>query len=199
MVAGFAAVTGVAALVRPGDTLIFFGRVLVAVARGTAFYANQSLGGVVSRIGILNPYTEPWIQVPGVYLLPALLTIAFIGLWFLWTRRQPALVRAAAFLPLLPLASSVTWPHHLVILLPVIWFIFIAIAKRGWPATSLVAICALLLVFSVVSRWPVGPAFTQPGFRQAQTADPAVFVVANALFFGTLALFLLAPWLLRSR
>jgi alpha-1,2-mannosyltransferase len=199
MVAGFAAVTGVAALVRPGDTLVFFGRVLVVLARGTAFYANQSLGGVVARIAIVNPYTDPWVQLPGVYLLPALLTIAFIGLWFLWTRRQPALVRAAAFLPLLPLASSVTWPHHLVILLPVIWFIFIAIAERGWPATSLVAICALLLVFSVVSRWPVGPAFTQPGFRQAQTADPAVFVVANALFFGTLALFLLAPWLLRSR
>jgi alpha-1,2-mannosyltransferase len=199
MVAGFAAVTGVAALLRPSDTLVFFGRVLVVLARGTAFYANQSLAGVVARISIVNPYTDPWIELPGVYLLPAILTIAFIGLWFLWTRRQPALVRAAAFLPLLPLASSVTWPHHLVILLPVIWFIFIAVAERGWPATSLMAICALLLVFSVVSRWPVGPAFTQPGFRQAQTADPAVFVVANALFFGTLALFLLAPWLLRSR
>jgi len=199
MVAGFAAVTGIGALLRPSDTLVFFGRVLVVLSRGTAFYANQSLAGVVARIATVNPYTEPWIVMPRVYLLPAVLTIAFIGLWFLWTRRQPALLRAAAFLPLLPLASSVTWPHHLVILLPVIWFSFIAIAERGWPVTSTLALFALLLLFSVVARWPVGPAFSQPGFRVAQTADPAVFVVANALFFGTLAVFLLAPWLLRSR
>jgi hypothetical protein len=64
---------------------------------------------------------------------------------------------------------------------------------------STIAIGALLLVFSVVSRWPVGPAFNQPGFRAAQTADAAVFVVANAMFFATLILFLLTPWLLRSR
>jgi hypothetical protein len=105
----------------------------------------------------------------------------------------------AAFLPLVPLAASVTWPHHLVILLPVVWVGFDAIAKRDWPVPSTLAMGALLLLFSVVARWPVGPAFNQPGFRAAQTADPAVFAIANALFFGTLALFLMAPWLLRSR
>ena len=199
MTGAMAGITAAAALLRFHDTLVFFGQVLPALSKGTAFYANQSLAGVVTRIATVNPYTEPWTAVPRVYLLPAILAIAFIGLWFFWTRRQPPLLRAAAFLPLLPLASSVTWPHHLVILLPVIWFIFIAIAERGWPVRSTIAICALLLLFSVASRWPVGPAFTQPGFRVAQTADPAVFVFANALFFGTLALFLVAPWLLRSR
>ncbi len=199
MTGAMAGITAAAALLRFHDTLVFFGQVLPALSKGTAFYANQSLAGVVTRIATVNPYTEPWTAVPRVYLLPAILAIAFIGLWFFWTRRQPPLLRAAAFLPLLPLASSVTWPHHLVILLPVIWFIFIAIAERGWPVRSTIAICALLLLFSVASRWPVGPAFTQPGFRVAQTADPAVFVFANALFFATLALFLVAPWLLRSR
>jgi alpha-1,2-mannosyltransferase len=199
MLGSFVAVTAAAALWRFDDTLIFFRQVLPALAQGTAIYANQSLQGAIARIATANPYTQPWMVVPRVYLVSAILIIAFIGLWFWWTRRQPALLRAAAFLPLLPLASSVTWPHHLVILLPVIWFSLIAIAQRGWPLATTIAMSAVLLVFSVVARWPVGPAYNQPGFRAAQTADLTVFLVANALFFGTLTLFLLAPWLLRSR
>jgi alpha-1,2-mannosyltransferase len=193
MLGAFAAVTAAAALWRFDDTLIFFRQVLPALAQGTAIYANQSLQGIVARVATVNPYTQPWMVVPGVALLAA------IGLWVWRTRGQSPLLRAAAFLPLLPLASSVTWPHHLVILLPVIWFSFIAIAQRGWPMPSTIAMCAMLLLLSVVSRWPIGPAFNQPGFRTAQTGDPAVFVVANAFFFGTLALFVLAPWLLRAR
>ena len=199
LLGAFAAVTAAAALWRFDDTLIFFRQVLPALAQGTAIYANQSVQGLIARVGTVNPYTQPWTVVPWVSLLPAVLIIAFIVLWFLRTRHQPALLRAAAFLPLLPLASLVTWPHHLVILLPIIWFSVIAIDERRWPMVSTIALGALLLLFSVVSRWPVGPAFNQPGFRAAQTSDPAVFLVANAMFFGTLALFLLAPWLLRSR
>src|SRR5438309_5831116 len=165
MVGAFIAVTAAAALLRFDDTLVFFRQVLPALAGGTAIYANQSLQGVIARVATVNPYTKPWTVVPRAYLLPAALTVALIGLWFLWTRGQPALVRAAAFLPVLPLASSVTWPHHLVILLPVIWCGVIAIAKRGWPVPSTLALGALLLLFSVVARWPVGPAFSQPGFR----------------------------------
>jgi len=199
MLGALIALTAAAALLRFDDTLIFFRQVVPALAPGTAVYANQSLQGVIARVATTNPYTPPWTVVPWAYLVAPTLILTFIGLWVVRTRRQPAMLRAAAFLPLVPLASSVTWPHHLVLLLPVIWFGFIAIAGRGWPLPSTIAMGLLLLLFSVVARWPVGPAFNQPGFRAAQTADPAVFVVANALLFGTLALFLLAPWLLRSR
>jgi len=199
MLGAFIGVTAAAALVRFDDTQVFFRQVLPALARGTAIYANQSLQGVTARVATDNPYTQPWTLVPWASVVAVIGIAALTGLWFVRTRRQPALLRAAAFLPLLPLASSVTWPHHLVILLPVIWYGFIAIAGRGWPLPATIAMGLLLLLFSVVARWPVGPAFNQPGFRTAQTADPAVFLVANALFFGTLALFLLAPWLLRSR
>ena len=199
MLAALIGVTAAAALVRFDDTLIFFRQVLSSLAHGTAFYTNQSLQGVIARVATSNPYTQPWTVVPWAYLVAPTLIVAFIVLWVVRTRRQPAMLRAAAFLPLVPLASSVTWPHHLVLLLPVIWFGFIAIAGRGWPLPSTIAMGLLLLLFSVVARWPVGPAFNQPGFRAAQTADPAVFVVAHALLFATLALFLLAPWLLRSR
>ena len=199
MLGALIGVTAAAALLRFDDTLIFFRQVVPALAHGTGIYANQSLPGVIARVATNNPYTHPWTVVPWAYLVAPTLILTFVGLWVVRTRRQPAMLRAAAFLPLLPLASSVTWPHHLVLLLPVIWFGFIAIAGRGWPLPSTIAMGLLLLLFSVVARWPVGPAFNQPGFRAAQTADPAVFVVANALFFGTLSLFLLAPWLLRSR
>ena len=199
MLGAFGGITAAAALLRFDDTLIFFRQVLPALAQGSAIYANQSLQGVVARVATSNAYTQPWTVLPWAHLGAAILVAALVAVWFFRTRQQPALVRAAAFLPLLPLASSVTWAHHLVLLLPVIWLAFIAIDERGWPLPSTIAMGLLLLLFSVVARWPVGPAFNQPGFRAAQTADAVVFFVANALFFGTLALFLLAPWLLRSR
>ena len=199
MVGAFAAVCGLGALFRFDDTVLFTRQVLPALAPGTAFYANQSLGGVLERVTSANPYTQPWLDVPWAFLLPAAAGILLIGVWFWRTRRQAALARCAAFLPLIPLLSSVTWPHHLVILLPVIWLSTIALAQRDWPVLPTAALAGLLFVFSVLSRYPAGPGFGLAGFREAQTHDPIVFVASNALFFGTLILFLSAPWLLRSR
>jgi alpha-1,2-mannosyltransferase len=196
---GFTVVTGAGALLRFQDTVVFFGQVLPALVRGTAVYANQSLSGVLDRIASPNPYTQPWISAPGAFLLPAVAAILLIGWWWWRMHGQPAPARCAAFIPLIPLLSSVTWAHHLVIVLPVIWFSTIAIAERDWPLLPTVALAGLLLFFSVFPRWPVGPAFGQAGFRTAQTMDPAVFLAANALFFATLILFFAAPWLLRSR
>jgi alpha-1,2-mannosyltransferase len=196
---GFAALTGVGFLLRFQDTLAYFGQVLPALAGGTAFYGNQSLAGVLDRTVGSNPYTQPWIVLSwGAVLLIAV--AAILTLWWWWhTRRQTAHVRGAAFIPLIPLLSSVTWTHHLVIVLPVTWLSVIALAEREWPPLPTVALAGILLLFSVVSRLPAGPAFGQTGFRSAQTMDPVVFLAANTLFFATLILFLSAPWLLRSR
>jgi len=199
MVGAFAAVGGVGALFRFHDTIAFIGQVLPALAPGTAFYANQSLSSILTRVSVENPYTQPWIDIPWAFVLPAAAGILLIGLWFWRTHRQPALTRCAAFIPLIPLLSSVTWPHHLVVLLPVIWLSAIALAQREWPVIPTVTLASLLFAFSVLSRYPAGPAYGQAGYRDAQTQDPIVFVASNALFFGTLMLFLFAPWLLRSR
>jgi alpha-1,2-mannosyltransferase len=199
MIGGFAAITAVAALLKYQDTLVFFGQVLPALSSGTAFYANQSLDGMVSRILSANPYTVPWVALPWAFLLVAAAAIVLVAFWFWRSRREPALVRAVAFIPLLPLLSSVTWPHHLVILLPVIWIGTVALAERDWPVAPTVGLAGVLVILSIVARWPVGPAFGQPGFRMAQTSDPVVFLVANAFFLGTLILFVFSPWLLRSR
>ncbi|HEV2235379.1 MAG TPA: hypothetical protein VGR57_01850, partial [Ktedonobacterales bacterium] len=141
----------------------------------------------------------PWIALP--WLSPLLIAAAAILIsWWWWqTRRQTAPSRGAAFIPLIPLLSSVTWTHHLVIVLPLIWLSAIALAQRDWPPLPTAVLSGVLLLFSFFSRWPVGPAFGQPGFHAAQTMDLTVFLTANALFFATLILFLCAPWLLRSR
>jgi alpha-1,2-mannosyltransferase len=196
---GLAIVTAAGALFRFQDTVAYFGQVLPALAAGTAFYANQSLGGVLDRTFSSNPYTQPWIALPWVSVLLIAAAAVLIGWWWWQTRKQMAPARGAAFIPLIPLLSSVTWTHHLVIVLPVIWFGVIALGQRDWPPLPTAALSGILLLFSVLSRWPAGPAFGQAGFRQAQTMDPVVFLAANTLFFATLILFLSAPWLLRSR
>ncbi len=195
---GFATVTSAGALLRFHDSVAYVGQVLPALASGTAFYANQSLAGMLDRTLGSNPYTQPWIALPWVPMLVLATAAILIGWWWWQTRGHTAPSRAAAFIPLIPLLSTVTWTHHLVILLPVIWFSVIALAERDWPRWPTAALSGVLLLFSVFSRWPVGPAFGQAGFRAAQTMDPLVFLSANTLFFATLILFLGAPWLLRS-
>jgi len=199
MVGALAALSGVGAVFRFHDTVVFVGQVLPALGHGTAFYANQSLSGFLDRVSSANPYTRPWVEIPWAFLLPAAVGVLLVGGWFWRTQHHSGLARCAAFIPLIPLLSSVTWPHHLVILLPVIWLGAIALAEREWPIIPTVALAGLLFVFSVLSRYPAGPAFGQAGFRDAQTHDPIVFVASNAMFFGTLMVFLAAPWLLRSR
>jgi alpha-1,2-mannosyltransferase len=196
---GFTILTLAGALLRFQDTLAYFGQVLPALASGTAFYANQSLAGALDRTLSSNVYTQPWINLPWVSLLLIVVGAVLISWWWWQTRPHPAEARGIAFIPLVPLLSSVTWTHHLVIVLPLIWFSLIALGRREWPPLPTAALCGVLLLFSVVSRLPVGPTFGQTGFRPAQTMDPAVFLAANTLVFATLILFLTAPWLLRSR
>ncbi len=196
---GFAILTLAGALLRFQDTVAYFGQVLPALASGTAFYANQSLAGVLDRTLSSNAYTQPWINLPWVSLLLIAAAVILISWWWWQTRRHSAPARGVAFIPLVPLLSSVTWTHHLVIVLPLIWFSLVALGQREWPALPTAALAMVLLLFSIVSRLPAGPAFGQTGFRAAQTMDPVVFLAANTLFFATLILFLSTPWLLRSR
>ena len=196
---GFAILTLAGALLRFQDTVADFGQVLPALASGTAFYANQSLAGVLDRTLSSNAYTQPWINLPWVSLLLIAAAVILISWWWWQTRRHSAPARGVAFIPLVPLLSSVTWTHHLVIVLPLIWFSLVALGQREWPPLPTAALAGVLLLFSIVSRLPAGPAFGQTGFRAAQTMDPVVFLAGNTLFFATLILFLSTPWLLRSR
>jgi alpha-1,2-mannosyltransferase len=195
---GFAGATGLGALVRPGDTVTFFGQVLPALARGTAYYSNQSLAGVLGRLLTANPYTNPWLVVPWESVLALAAGLALLGWWAFTARQFDPSAAAFAFLPLLPLLSSVTWEHHLVVLLPVIWLSVVRLAGRGWPIPATALLAASVACLSVLPRWHPGPAFGSAAFRAAQTGDPLTVLTANALFGGTLILFLGSRWLLRS-
>jgi alpha-1,2-mannosyltransferase len=198
MAAGFFGTTAVGAVIRFNDSVTFFTRVLPALAHGTAVYANQSVSAFLERVGTTNSYTDPWLVLP-VPILVISLGLVLVIAWFCLSLEAQPLTRGLMFLPLLPLLSAVTWPHHLVIVLPLLWGCVAALGARHWPRVETGSLIAILLVFSVVSRLPLGPAFGQPGFRTAQTADPLVLLVSNAFLLGALLLFFASSWLLRSR
>ncbi len=196
---GFAGTTALGALVRPSDTVTFFGQVLPALARGTAYYSNQSLAGVLGRLLTTNPYTNPWLAVPWESVLAVGGGLALVGWWAFSRQGLDAAATAFSFLPLLALLSSVTWEHHLVVLLPLIWLSVARLAGRGWPLPATALLGAAVVCLSVLPRWHPGPPFGSPTFRAAQTGDPLIVLTGNALFCGTLMLFLGSRWLLRSR
>jgi alpha-1,2-mannosyltransferase len=199
MLLAFGLLTGVGFLARPSDSVSYFRDVLPQLAKGTAYYSNQSLSGVLARLFTTNAYTDPWLPLPveGVAVVGVgLLLLAF---WAVTMRRHDPLARALAFLALLPLLSSVTWEHHLIALLPLCWMVIVELARRGWPPAATAIMAALLIGFDLLARWRPGPTPFTPAFRAAQTGDPLVLLTANSLFLATLAFFLLSPWLLRTR
>ena len=199
VLAGFLGATAVGAALRPGDTVTFFRDVAPALARGTAFYNNQSLAGVLGRLFTTNPYTTPWLVLPvGILFAGAAI---LLGAWWWWSSRSEPdlLARGLTFLPLLLLLSTVTWPHHLVLLLPVAWLVIARLASRRWPPVQTLVFLGVIGCFDILSRWQPGPGFGQAGFGPAQTGDPMVLLAANSLFLGTLLIFVCGPWLLRSR
>jgi hypothetical protein len=86
-----------------------------------------------------------------------------------------------------------------VLLLPVAWLVIARLDQRSWPQPQTLVFLGLIACFDVLARWQAGPSYGQPGFKPAQTGDPIVMLAANALFLGTLLIFLCGPWLLRSR
>jgi alpha-1,2-mannosyltransferase len=194
---GFGSVTGVGALVRPDDTATFFRQVLPALAHGTAYYSNQSLFGVLGRVLTTNPYTAPWLSVAGERWLAGVGGLVVLAVWVVNARRLDPTSAAVSFLPLLPLLSAVTWEHHVVVVLPLIWLIVDRLAARGWPVPETGLLGIIIGGCSLLPRLHWGPSFGSPGFRAAQTSDPLVFLSANALFVGALLLLVASPRLLR--
>jgi alpha-1,2-mannosyltransferase len=199
MAAGFALFTGAGAILRPMDTITFYAQVLPQLSRGTAYYSNQSLSGVLARLLTGNAYTDPWVRLPAEPLIAGLAAFGLIAFWAAAFFRHGGLARPLAFLPLLPLTSPVTWEHHLILVLPLLWIAIVAIAERGWPPVDVVVLGGLLAAFDLLPRWHPGPSFGGFGFRAAQTGDPLVLLAANGLFCATIALLVLSPWLLRAR
>src|SRR5437660_1556577 len=150
-------------------------------------------GGLLAAAATLTFYPL-WVDALQGQANALILALAVIGVVLVARGRD-----GGALLPILPLLSSVTWEHHLILLLPLVWMVIFELARRGWPPAECGAMIALMAGFDVLARWHPGPAPLSSFFRAAQTADPLVLLSANSLVLATLALFLLSPWLLRTR
>ena len=106
------------------------------------------------------------------------------------------IARAFTFLPLLPLASSVSWEHHLVILLPLVWLVLVTLSDRQWPVPQTAVFALSLLCLLAIPHLPFGPPYGTDFARAAHTGSPLLILGANRLLVGTVLLFLTAPRLL---
>jgi alpha-1,2-mannosyltransferase len=142
-VVAFAAVTGAGMLFAPADSLRYWHTTIFDPDRigGAAFVTNQSLRGVLTRLGAP---AGCW-----VVLALAVLVLAWLG-----ARRatEPAvalLVVAAAGL----LVSPVSWSHHWVWIAPALAH-FAIHAYRNWGAFAVFAV--VTVVFTVGHRFLPG-------------------------------------------
>ena len=198
MMGSFLGVTAVAALLRPADSLAYARLVVPQLAAGTAYWSNQSIDGVVSRLFSVNRYTTPLADLSWAHVLVVGLAGLALAFW-IWARRRQAdpLVRAFAFLPLLPLISAVSWEHHLVILLPLLWLVVTVLADRRWPLPETAVAGVAIVTLLAIPHLPVGPPYATDFARAAHTTNPLLLAAANRLFVGTALLLVVSPWLLR--
>lgn len=195
--AGLLGGTALGALLRPSDSLAYARSVVPQLATGTAYWSNQSIDGVVARLFSANPYTTPLVNLPWDKLIVVVLVLGAFAAWW-WSSRlvSEPMMRGVSFLPLLPLVSAVSWEHHLVILLPLVWLIVTVVGNRGWRLRE-TAIAGLAMVpLLAIPHLPIGPPYATDFARAAHTSNPLLLMGANRLFLGTVLLLLVSPWLL---
>lgn len=194
---GFAGFSAVGAVVRPVDSLTYARVVAPQLAGGTAYFSNESIAGVVDRFFTSNPYTTPLVTLPWAHSLIVVLALGTLGAW-IWMARGMAdpLMRALTFLPIVPLVSALSWEHHLVILLPLVWLTLAVLASRGWPLAEAAAVAVAVLALLAIPHLPIGPPYATDFARAAHTKNPLWLAGANRLFIGTALLLIVSPWLL---
>ncbi|GHJ49738.1 membrane protein [Catellatospora sp. TT07R-123] len=176
-----AAATLLAAAVAPDASREFWTSALWDTDRVgvLSFISNQSLQGVIARIG----------EVPGGKAIWAVLVLGVLALWFVRCReavRRGDEVAGLAFTGIVGvLISPVTWVHHLVWLIPALVLLvqhgFAAGGRRRWALLGLAAVSYVILSSRVVWLW------------EDQVGGWAVFLGANAYVWICLALLLVTP------
>ncbi|HEV3235282.1 MAG TPA: glycosyltransferase family 87 protein [Candidatus Dormibacteraeota bacterium] len=175
----------------------FFTMVLPRIGAGTTTFDNQSLPGVVAHTIELLGGTAP-----SAGLLTVAAALVFVGIPIaLGALARPEVrgtraARAAffaAFLAAMPIASSITWWHHLVVSVVAVALLAVAL----WPAAGTVLV-------SQPARWLLVVAFPLMAVHiedRTQTSalgitDPSVFEVLRVQLFESANLWgMLALWL----
>jgi hypothetical protein len=179
-------------------TAEFFTRVLPRIGAGTTIFDNQSLPGVTAHTIELLGGTAP-----GAGLLTALAATVFVGVPIaLAALARPSLRRSralragffAALLAAMPIASSITWWHHLVVSFVAIALLAVALWPRegapgGRAARWLLVLAYPLMAIHVEDRTLT----TGLGAAGGSTLDVLrIQLFESANLWGMLALWLAA-------
>jgi len=144
----FAACTGAAFALAPHDTLRYWTQIAYQPARigGISYASNQSILGVLARIGLGNP-ARAWLWAALCLLVAALAVIGMRGALRTGHVTHALLLNAAAGL----LISPISWSHHWVWAAPAL---FTCLATTNPNQRRLLA-CALfaLLTFAIAPHW----------------------------------------------
>jgi alpha-1,2-mannosyltransferase len=140
-----------------GASHTFLTSVLPALNRATGWIYNQSLGGLVSRLGgqsVLR--VQPTSLAVTVGSIAAAVGVLAVATWTVRPDGRSAEERGAEFglgVTAMMLAGSISWfPHFTYLLIPLFAAVGL-VASRGWRTerTLLTAAAATLLVFAVVA------------------------------------------------
>ena len=192
-IATFLGTVVVGFLVLPSDSREYWLRGLVFEANRVADLAdvqNQSVPGLIARMSYGMSSSVWWMPVSVVVAVAGL-----IGATWAYRRGQELLALAVvAFTGIL--ASPVTWPHHVVWIVPVLVWLWYA----RWDADSRLP----RIVFGVLVLWFVVPTFVlavPESWRDHQlTVGQQVVVAVSGYFVITVvALALLPVWSRRLR
>ena len=180
MGSGLLVIITVVTMLASPDSWQFFTVVLPRIGLGTANWDNGSIDGLVSRIVVLAPQLLGGATQSVAKAVIALAAITIIGvtLWLAgragtndgWTIR----LSVAALMTSLLIVSSVTWQHHLVILLLPMATALAWITQRrpgaryGWALAAAYVMC-----------WADRRAFPLPADLQVHSAAQGALVLAG--------------------
>lgn len=144
----FAACTGAGFALAPRDSLRYWTHLAYQPARagGIAYASNQSLLGVLARLGLANP-ARAWLWLALCLLVAALAVTAMRGALKTGQVTHALVLNAAAGL----LISPISWSHHWVWAAPALLTCLATTHPgRRWPAA--LAVLALL-TFVIAPHW----------------------------------------------
>src|SRR5215831_14341812 len=144
----FAACTGIGFALAPHDSLRYWTQVAYRPARvgGVAYASNQSILGILARLGLSNP-VRAWLWLALCMLVAALAVTGMRGALRSGHVTYALLLNAAAGL----LVSPISWSHHWVWAAPALLTCLATTSsnRRGPPTFAVLA----LLTFAIAPHW----------------------------------------------
>ncbi len=170
-------ITGISLLLSP-SSIQFFTVVLPRIGLGNSNWDNGSITGLVSRFVAFYPtaFGSGTVSVAKVLILVGIVAILGTTLWILPGRDEPWVLRlgTAAMITALLMVSSVTWQHHLVVLL-----LPIAVAMAWIQARRPGALYGWCLAAGYAICWLDRRAFPLPADQAVHSSPQALLVLAG--------------------